>query len=274
MKSIFQRGYGEKLKLIFTKLDEVIPYDSDEPTDDDRIDYVKDGLNNVLDALKKEDVKCNIDIGDIYFIGDLDKTDRNERLELAFNSIFENTVSTINNDEVFIEPRYDFELLALHINATANDFKTHYKRLLDREHWKTIEAFNRRMYSNIDGFRMFMPITDFEETVSKYIGGFLTSPVGWKYEAIDNLKQKSINKIKREFNKLILSFIRNKLITEPYEKWKESYFLAGTGSTISRKRDITTIFSNAVIDASQAEHFKVFKDQIKDIVVKSIEKCK
>ncbi|HDU4641361.1 TPA: hypothetical protein RFT53_002672 [Klebsiella aerogenes] len=274
LKSIFQRGYGEKLKLIFTKLDEVIPYDSDEPTDDDRIDYVKDGLNNVLDALKKEDVKCNIDIGDIYFIGDLDKTDRNERLELAFNSIFENTVSTINNDEVFIEPRYDFELLALHINATANDFKTHYKRLLDREHWKTIEAFNRRMYSNIDGFRMFMPITDFEETVSKYIGVFLTSPVGWKYEAIDNLKQKSINKIKREFNKLILSFIRNKLITEPYEKWKESYFLAGTGSTISRKRDITTIFSNAVIDASQVEHFKVFKDQIKDIVVKSIEKCK
>ncbi|EBW3215044.1 hypothetical protein OUL81_004573, partial [Salmonella enterica subsp. enterica serovar Remiremont] len=45
LKSIFQRGYGDKLKLIFTKLDEVIPYDSDEPTDEDRIDYVKDGLN-------------------------------------------------------------------------------------------------------------------------------------------------------------------------------------------------------------------------------------
>ncbi|HAU4568047.1 hypothetical protein [Citrobacter freundii] len=115
---------------------------------------------------------------------------------------------------------------------------------------------------------MFMPITDFEETVSKYIGGFLTTPIDWKYEAVDNLKQKSINKIKREFNKLILSFIRNKLIVEPCEKWKESYFLAGTGSTISRKREITTIFSNAVIDASQAEHFKVFKDQIKAIVVK------
>lgn len=97
------------------------------------------------------------------------------------------------------------------------------------------------MYSNIDGFRMFMPITDFEETVSKYIGGFLTTPIDWKYEAVDNLKQKSINKIKREFNKLILSFIRNKLIVEPCEKWKESYFLAGTGSTISRKREITTI---------------------------------
>lgn len=274
LKSIFQRGYGDKLKLIFTKLDEVIPYDSDESTDEDRIDYVKDGLNNVLDALKKEEVKCNIDIEDIYFIGDLDKPEHNARLELAFNSIYENTVSMINNDEVFIEPKYDFELLALHINSTSNDFKTYYRKLLDREHWKTIEAFNRRMYSNIDGFRMFMPITDFEETVSKYIGGFLISPMDWKYEAVDNLKQKSINKIKREFNKLILSFIRNKLIMEPYEKWKESYFLAGTGSTISRKREITTIFSDTIIDASQTERFKVFKDQIKEIVVKSIENCK
>ena len=98
--------------------------------------------------------------------------------------------------------------------------------------------------------------------------------MSWEYEAVDNLKRKSIDSVKREFNKLILSFIRNKLITEPYEKWKESYFLAGTGSTISRKREITTIFSNTVIDASQAERFKVFKDQIKAIVVKSIENCK
>ncbi|HDG9151333.1 TPA: hypothetical protein PBW20_005260 [Klebsiella pneumoniae] len=274
LKSIFQRGYGDKLKLVFTKLDEVIPFDSDTPTDEERIDCVKDSLNNVMDALKKENVKCNICIDDIYFLGDLNKVEHNKRLASCFNSIFESTISLMDDDDIFIEPKYDFELLALHINDTSIGFKERYNTLLNNEHWKTIEAFNRRMYWSMEAFRMFSPITDFEAAVSEYIGEFLAKPMSWEYEAVDNLKRKSIDSVKREFNKLILSFIRNKLITEPYEKWKESYFLAGTGSTISRKREITTIFSNTVIDASQAERFKVFKDQIKAIVVKSIENCK
>ncbi|WP_151993957.1 P-loop NTPase family protein [Buttiauxella massiliensis] len=274
LKSIFQRGYGDKLKLIFTKLDEVIPYDSDEPTDDERIDCVKDGLSNVLDALKKEDVKCNIAIDDIYFVGNLDKSEYNERLMLGFNSIFESTVSMIDNYDVFIEPRYDFELLALHINTTSNNFKSKYNRLLNKEHWKTIEAFNRRMYSNIDEFRMFMPITDFEEVASQYIGGFLSSPTSWECDAVDNLKQKSIDKIKREFNKLILGFIRNNLIIEPYEKWKESYLFAGAGSTIKRRNAVSTIINDVVVDSSQVESFKKFKDKMKGVVVKSIDNCK
>lgn len=274
LKSIFQRGYGEKLKLIFTKLDEVIPYDSDEPTDEERIDYVKDGLSNVLDALKKEDVKCNIAIGDIYFIGDLDKSECNERLVSGFDSIFKSAVSMMDSHDVFIEPKYDFELLALHINETSNEFKGQYNALLNREHWKTIEAFNRRMYLNIDGFRMFVPITDFEEIVSKHIGGFLTLPTGWEFEAVDNLKQKSINRIKREFNKLILNFIRAELISKPYERWENSYFQSGTGSTLRRKNKITNIFSDVIIDASQTDYFKTFKDNIKNTVIESIKNCK
>ncbi|MHA6632365.1 hypothetical protein ACX3OY_01025 [Citrobacter farmeri] len=274
LKSIFQRGYGDKLKLIFTKLDEVIPYDSDEPTDEDRIEYVQDGLNNVLDSLKKENVKCCIDTDSIYFLGDLDKSDYNWNLTSSFDSIYTSTVSSMGDNDVFIEPTYDFELLALHINNTSLDFKKEYEYLLDKEHWKTIEAFNRRMYLGMEVFRMFMPITDFEAIVSKHIGGFLTLPTGWECEAVDNLKQKSINKIKREFNKLILKFIRNEFISEPYEKWKDSYLLSGYGSTAKRKKCITDILNSVVNDLSQNERFRIFKNKIKDIVIESINNSK
>ncbi|EOF6284565.1 hypothetical protein ACK1C5_004155 [Salmonella enterica] len=274
LKSIFQRGYGDKLKLIFTKLDEVTPYDSDEPTDEDRIEYVQDGLNNVLDSLKKENVKCYIDTDSIYFLGDLDKSDHNENLTLSFDSIYTSTVSSMGDNDVFIEPNYDFELLALHINNTSLDFKQEYNDLLDKEHWKTIEAFNRRMYLGTEAFRMFMPITDFEAIVSKHIGGFLTLPTGWECEAVDNLKQKSINKIKREFNKLILKFIRNEFISEPYEKWKDSYLLSGYGSAARRKKCIMDILNNVVNDLSQNEKFRIFKNRIKNIVIESINNSK
>ncbi|MCK7632348.1 hypothetical protein M0D73_21355 [Shewanella putrefaciens] len=52
LKSIFQRGYGDKLFLLFSKLDEVEPYDSEDPTDKDRIEDVRDGLSNVLASLR------------------------------------------------------------------------------------------------------------------------------------------------------------------------------------------------------------------------------
>jgi len=64
--------------------------------------------------------------------------------------------------------------------------------MLSRQHWKTVEAFNRRMDMGIDGFRMFTPITDFEEKLNEEIEAFISQPVSWEQEVSEKLaKRKS-----------------------------------------------------------------------------------
>ena len=60
LKNIFERGYGDKLILVFSKLDEVVPYDIDNPTRADKIDEVEQGLENVIAALRTEKVEINL----------------------------------------------------------------------------------------------------------------------------------------------------------------------------------------------------------------------
>ncbi|GKW07304.1 hypothetical protein [Pectobacterium carotovorum] len=277
LKSIFNRGYENKLSLFFTKLDEVSPYDIEEPTDDERIENVQDGLENVLSALKNEGdkgIKYEIDSDNVYYFGGLDKNTSNERLCSNIERLFNQIKERLNIEDQFIEPKYDFELLPQKISLTSKIFKEKYNSLLHREHWKTIEAFSLRMYFDIDGFRMFTPITDFEEIINEYVNEFLSIPMGWDCEAVEKLKLDSLNKVRREFNKLILNFIRSEIITIPHEEWKTSYCFSGRGSTVIRRSKINSIFKKSIPDSEQVHEFKIFKDKIKNIIINSIDNCK
>ena len=77
MKSIVQRGYGEKLFILFTKLDEVEPYDMDDPTTQDRINEVGDGLTNVLTSLREDGTEVEIAEDRLFYLGGLDKLGMN-----------------------------------------------------------------------------------------------------------------------------------------------------------------------------------------------------
>ena len=60
----------------------------------------------------------------------------------------------------------------------------------------------------IDSFRMFTPITDFEEKITNEVKLFLSNPKSWSKNVTNKLKTDSINQIKREFNKQIINFAR------------------------------------------------------------------
>jgi hypothetical protein len=263
LKSIFQRGYGDKLFLLFTKLDEVEPYDLDDPTDEDRIEDVRDGLANVMASLRDDGLDIEPNENKILFLGSLQNEGMSESGVQQVNQVFEQAHEMSCFQQSFVAPVYDFEMLSAFLIESTKRFNDLYRDMLSAQHWKTVEAFNRRMDMGIDGFRMFTPITDFEEKLNDEIEIFIAKPIGWKQEVSDTLKKESLNSIRRQFNKLVIDFARHTIIKIPHPEWNAAYCYSGRGSTSLRKADIEAILKRSVPPFATSERVKDFKDKVK-----------
>jgi hypothetical protein len=154
-------------------------------------------------------------------------------------------------------------MLSAFLIESTKRFNDLYRDMLSAQHWKTVEAFNRRMDMGIDGFRMFTPITDFEEKLNDEIEIFIAKPIGWKQEVSDTLKKESLNSIRRQFNKLVIDFARHTIIKIPHPEWNAAYCYSGRGSTSLRKADIEAILKRSVPPFATSERVKDFKDKVK-----------
>ena len=273
LKSIFERGYKDKLLVLFTKLDEVEPYDSDDPTNEDRIEEVRDGLINVFASLKEDGLEIDLSENSIFYIGGLKDEGIDSDGVSQVNSFLSHSKDLSTFKRSFIKPEYDFEMLSGFLVESTKKFNELYQEMLGRQHWKTIEAFNRRMDMGIDGFRMFTPITDFEEKINDEIKEFISHPVSWEQEVSDKLKQQSLDNIRREFNKLIIGFARQEIISVPHDAWQRAYMYSGRGSTFRRREDIETIIEQSVPPFVSSSNAREFKDHVKQILAQAIENC-
>jgi hypothetical protein len=127
LKGIFQRGYGEKLIVLFTKLDEVEPYDTDNPTDDDRIEDVRDGLTNVLASIREEGQEIELDDARILFLGGLQQDGMNPRAVRQVNVIFSQAREMSRFQRTFVKPEYDFEMLSAFLVESTKKFNALYQ---------------------------------------------------------------------------------------------------------------------------------------------------
>ena len=125
----------------------------------------------------------------------------------------------------------------------------------------------------IDGFRMFTPITDFEEKINEEIKAFISTPISWQQEVRDALKRQSLDKIRREFNKLIIDFARQEIVKAPHTAWNVAYMHSGRGSTVLRKNDIESILKRSVPPSVSSQRVKEFKDHVKHLLEKAISNC-
>lgn len=273
LKSIYERGYKDKLLVLFTKLDEVEPYDTDDPSNDDRIEEVQDAFTNVLASLKEDGVDIDLSNNSIYYLGGMKEEGLGEDVIEQVNSVFLQSQSLSRFERSFVRPNYDFEMLSAFLVESTKKFNELYQQMLRNQHWKTVEAFNRRMDMGIDGFRMFTPITDFEEKVNDEIKAFISSPVSWHQEVSDKLKEQSLDSIRREFNKLIIGFARTEIISLPHDAWNRAYMYSGRGSTFRRRDDIEAILQSSVPPFVSSANTKEFKDRVKSILEEAIANC-
>lgn len=270
LKSIYDRGYADKLLLIFSKLDEVVPYDVDDVSRDDQIEEVTHSLDNVLSSLKEDNINMAIDEDSMFYLSSVDKDEIPEVTQKEIISSIDKSIELMTSTYSFSEPVYDFEMLSAFLLEAAKDFSTQYRRLLANEHWQTIKAFNRRVSWGNSGFRMFTPISDIEDNLTKKLQNFLSNPSGWTENVTDKIKTDSINNIKRELNQLLLHYAYEAIVQHPKTDWDTAISYSGAGSTNIRKNKISSIFDAAIpktIDSSIASQFK---DDLKSIIIEAI----
>jgi len=273
LRSIFERGYGEKLLIIFSKLDEVRLYDIDNPSREDNIDEVNASLENVLSALKSENVEINISDENLFYLSGVNAPQLEDDTVNQIISIVHKANELSSFKAIFITPEYDFEMLSAYLRESTKQFIQLYETLLAKQHWQTVKAFNRRMSWGIDGFRMFAPIADFEEKINDEVKGFIAHPKGWSKEITEKLKLESMNQIKQEFNQLIITFAREIIINAPTPDWQEALSYYGAGSTFVRRSKIEKILKHSVPTDIATDNATIFKNKMKEIVVNAIENC-
>jgi hypothetical protein len=270
LKSIYERGYADKLLLIFSKLDEVMPYDLDEVSREDQIDEVNFSLNNVISSLDKENIKIDINEDSIFYLSNVNEDATNEITKDETIRIINKSIALMSSTYDFSKPIYDFEMLSAFLLEAAKEFSIDYSNLLRQQHWQTIKAFNRRMTWGSYGFRMFTPVSDIEDTLTVRLQEFLSNPQTWTENVTDKVKTDSINKIKRELNQLLLKYAYETIVKIPKTDWDTAISYSGAGSTDTRRYKIFNILGSAIPKSVEANIASRFKDDIKKIILEAI----
>ena len=254
IESIYINGYKDKLKLIFSKTDEI--------TNSDKTGFFRRQLSNLEDALEKQKISLDIENKDTY---KLEKLNDPEETPDSSKKVIKKLFYDINNSkEPDFQPlEYDFN--NLFISLDIEEFISEFKKEIDSKHWMTIKAFSKRMMLNKIEFGDIKPISKILDFMMRDINLFLQRDDQLKVEIAS-----SQNKIKQEFSKKLIIYIYKKLIVENNHLWKQSYEKSGIGSHKMRKEFIfKNIFQDFLPSQNSVNQFKDFKKEIKKILVNS-----
>lgn len=274
MEGIIRNGYLDKFKLIFSKLDEVEVRDEEDADRDKQIRAVKKGFNNVKNALKEDRIELIIEDERLYYLSKMkEKEPGHDSVSEIGRLVADIKYEFDKETPQFIEPIYDDEMLSSYLAKSSDNFITKWNLILDSRKWQTVKAFNRRMCWTEDEFRDMKPIADFHSEVTEELESFISSPNEWANTATPSMQNKSIDRVKQEFSKALLSFSR-RVILETYSKeWEEAMSLSGAGSTVIRKSQIKYIIQKTLPHYKKPEAIEL-KNSIKELLVQSVKECK
>ncbi len=256
--------------LVFSKLDEVIPYGIEDISREDQIEEVNESLENVISSLEEDGVDITITENSTFYLSNVDADEISEITQKEIIRSVKKIITLMSSTYDFAEPVYDYEMLSAFLLEAAKDFSKQYSNLLNQQHWQTIKAFNRRMNWGNHGFRMFTPVSDIEDKLTEKLQSFLGKPKEWHENVTDKVKIDSINRIKRELNQLLLEYAYQTIVKQPESDWNIAISYSGTGSTNIRKNKISSIFDSAIPRTIKADIASRFKNEVKDIIMKAI----
>ena len=254
IESIYINGYNDKLKLIFSKTDEI--------KNNDKTGFLRRQLSNLEDALEKQKISFDIENKDTYKLEKLN--DSKETSDVSRKVIKKLFQDIYNSKEPEFQPlEYDFN--NLFIGLDIEQFISEFSKEIDSKHWMTIKAFSKRMMQGKIEFGDIKPISKILDFLMREINFFLQREDQLKLEIAS-----SKNKIKQEFSKKLIIYIYNKLIIDNNHLWEQSYEKSGVGSHKIRKEFILrNIFQDFLPSQNNINQFKEFKKEIKSILLKS-----
>jgi energy-coupling factor transporter ATP-binding protein EcfA2 len=253
IESIYINGYKNKLKLIFSKMDEI--------TNNDKNAFLRRQLSNLEDALEKQKITFDIENKDTYKLEKLNSLKgTSETSKKTIKKLFQDISDLEELDFQSLE--YDFNNLFIELDTEK--FILAFRKEIDSKHWMTIKAFSKRMTQKEIEFRDIKPISKFLDFIMRDINIFLQRDDQLKVEIAS-----SQNKIKQEFSKKLILYIYNKLIIQNNHLWKQSYEKSGIGSHKSRKEFIFKNLFEDFLPSRNTKQFEIFKKEIKNLLLQS-----
>ncbi|MFK5976872.1 MAG: AAA family ATPase [Sulfurovum sp.] len=252
IESIYINGYKDKLKLLFSKMDEV--------ENSDKNGFLRRQLSNLEDALEKQNISFNIQNKDTY---KLEKLNENQTLDISketIKNLFKDIKESKNPD--FQSLYYDFNNFLIDLNTEK--FILDFQKEIDYKHWMTIKAFTKRMQQEETEFRDIKPISKILTFIMRNINLFLKHSKQLKLEIAF-----SQNKIKQELSQKLRKYIYDNLICNNNHLWQQAYEEKGIGSHKRRKNFIFKNILKDFIPSQNSNEFKRFKQEIKSLLLQS-----
>lgn len=254
IESIVLNGYSDKLKIAFTKIDKIEAKD--------KTAYIKRRLNNLKSALKdNDDINFDIKLKDIYRFEYLDyKSKVSELTKRELKKFQKDIQNRIIQTRQILEYDFDDFLSVL----DTNGFIDFFKKQLDREHWMRIKAFSRRMLQGENEYLYLKPIVWMLNFIMQDINRFL--------DKIDEPSAEIIyskDLIKQQVSKSLIGKLENDFINKRHNIWQKAYEEGGKGSHNRRKELIYKYILQEVIPPSDNSKFKLFIQDIKNILLES-----
>jgi ABC-type cobalamin/Fe3+-siderophores transport system ATPase subunit len=253
IENIFLNGYSDKFKLIFSKVDKIENLD--------KSGFLRRRLDNLKDALKKENILLNIENKDTYKFEKLNADKITDYSKKEIRKIL--TDIKKQKDPEFISLEYDFNLFFSKLDR--NDFLDPFNFILNNEHWTIIKALSKRMYLLEDEYKHIKPLSLLLIYIMKEVNDFLQRDDQLRVDVYN-----SQNKIKQKFSKKLRMFIFNEFIGEKNHLWQQAYEIKGEGS---HKKRISFIYENILKsflpNKEETEKINKFKDKIKQLLLES-----
>jgi len=249
IEGIFLNGYQNKFRLVFSKTDKLEQSDQNA--------YLRRGLSNLRNALRKEQINFSLENKDTYKLGALNKK-INEESKKAILSLFKSIFEEKNEHIISLE--YDFDLLFSNFDGGA--FTNSFQKRIEGEHWAVVKALSRRLYYFETEYKHLKPVSWILTFIMHEVNDFL------KRDDLSSVVIDSQNKIKQNFSHRLIEYIFANFIVGKEHLWQQAYEKRGTGSHQERKNFIfSKILTTFLPRETDEEAFRGFVSDVKGLLL-------
>jgi ABC-type cobalamin/Fe3+-siderophores transport system ATPase subunit len=252
IEGIVLNGYEKKFKLIFSKVDKLDHSDLNA--------YFRRNINNLKNALSKDDIDFNYENKNTFKLSSLNGKTINEDSKKSIKTLLSLIDSSKDTDPTPLD--YDFNLLFQ--SFSSDNLKDSIHERIDSEHWAVIKAFSRRLNNQEIEYKHLKPLSWILMFIMQEINHFL------KKDALSSDILDSQNAIKQKFSRKIIDYIYENFICNKQHLWQQAYEKVGVGSSRQRKDFIFEQILDVFLPSkSRVDAFDLFRNDIKRLLMDS-----
>lgn len=253
IEGIFLNGYQNKFRLVFSKADKLEQSDQNA--------YFRRNINNLKNALKKEDIDFNVGNKDSYKLKGLDKQSISDETKKEISKLL--LIIHYVQEDNLRELEYDFNLLFSNFNSDL--LIDGIQSTINEQHWAVVKALSKRLANDDIEYKHLKPLSWILMFIMRDINIFLKRKDDLRSEVCD-----SQNKIKQEFSNSLIRYIYIYFIKEKDYLWLQAFEKQGIGSHTVRKEFIfRQILDNFLPRRDDVDAFSQFRADIKGLLLES-----